>query len=161
MFSRHMLATMSGTFYAKYIDKCPKKYIAGLSSELKEIFNAPTLETARLLRDSVYDEYKDVAAESMAILDEGFEDSMTIMALPSKYRISLRTSNVIERENREIRRREQVIQIFPNSDSVIRLIGAVLLDHHNDWSLCQRVFDMKAYYDDFANIQIKLKSDVA
>lgn len=76
------------------------------------MFNATTIEEARRLKESIYDEYKDVANESMVVLDEGFEDSITIMALPSKYRIALRTSNIIERENREIRRRENVIQIF-------------------------------------------------
>ena len=93
----------------------------------------------------------------MDTLDEGFEDSMVIMALPSKYRISLRTSNIIERENREIRRREKVIQIFPNAESIIRLIGAVLLDDHNDWSIAQRLFDMQEYYDHFSSIQQKLR----
>ncbi|SFO16557.1 Transposase, Mutator family, partial [Pseudobutyrivibrio sp. JW11] len=90
------------------------------------------------------------------ILDEGFEDSITIMALPSKYRISLRTSNIIERENREIRRREKVIQIFPNSESIIRLIGAILYDDHNDWSVAQRLFDMQEYYDNLNKIQKEL-----
>ena len=97
----------------------------------------------------------------MDILDEGFEDSITIMALPSKYRIALRTSNIIERENREIRRREKVIQIFPNTESIIRLIGAVLQDDHNDWSVAQRLFDMKEYYDKLNTIQktlLKIKA---
>ena len=78
------------------------------------------------------------------------------MALPSKYRISLRTSNIIERENREIRRREKVIQIFPNSESIIRLIGAILYDDHNDWSVAQRLFDMQEYYDNLNKIQKEL-----
>ena len=94
----------------------------------------------------------------MSILDEGFEDSITIMALPSKYRIALRTSNILERENREIRRREKVIQIFPNTDSIIRLIGAVLMDDHNNWSNGQRLFDMKEYYDKQGIIKHKLHS---
>ena len=92
----------------------------------------------------------------MTALDEGIEDCLTIMALPSKYRIALRTSNIIERENREIRRREQVIQIFPNSESIIRLIGAVLYDDHNDWSVGHRLFDMKEYYDKISAIHQKL-----
>ncbi len=100
--------------------------------------------------------------EAMSILEEGFEDSITIMALPSKYRMALRTSNIIERENREIRRREKVIQIFPNTDSIIRLIGALLMDDHNDWSTRQRLFDMKEYFDNRGIIQSKLqRSNVA
>ena len=120
------------------------------------MFNASTIEEARRLKASIYDEYQDIAPTSMDILDEGFEDCITIMALPSKYRIALRTSNIIERENREIRRREKVIQIFPNTESIIRLIGAVLQDDHNDWSMSQRLFDMKEYYDKLSSIQSNL-----
>ena len=148
-------------FIRNILDQTPKKYMAGLASEIRDIFHASTLEEARKLKTSLIEEYQDVAEAAMQILDEGFEDSMTIMALPSKYRIALRTSNIIERENREIRRREKVIQIFPNTDSVIRLIGAVLLDDHNEWSTGHRLFDMKEYYDQFAEIQKRLREKTA
>lgn len=144
-------------FTRNIMDKCPKKYASGLASEMRDMFNASTLEEARRLKASVYEEYLDVAPNAMAILDEGFEDCMMVMALPSKYRIALRTSNMIERENREIRRREKVIQIFPNPESIIRLVGAVLMDDHNDWSIAQRLFDMKEYYEGIAGIKKKLK----
>lgn len=143
-------------FTRNIIDKCPKKYASGLASELRDLFNTSTIEEARRLRDNIINEYSDVASESMSILDAGFEDSMVVMALPSKYRIPLRTSNIIERENRELRRREKVIQIFPNTESIIRLMGAVLMDDHNDWSIAQRLFDMTQYYDQFSVIQKKL-----
>lgn len=144
-------------FMRNIIDKCPKKYSAALANELKDMFNASTIEEARRLKNSIYEEYQDVACEAVNILDSGFEDSMVIMALPSKYRIALRTSNIIERENREIRRREKVIGIFPNTESVIRLIGAVLLDDHNDWSTAQRLFDMQDYYDKLSNIKQRIR----
>ena len=70
--------------------------------------------------------------------------------------LSRRVVSVIERENREIRRREKVIQIFPNVESIIRLIGAVLQDDHNDWSVGHRIFDMKEYYDKLSSIQSNL-----
>lgn len=144
-------------FMRNIIDKCPKKYSSALANELKDMFNASTIEEARRLKNSIYEEYQDVAYEAVNILDSGFEDSMVIMALPSKYRIALRTSNIIERENREIRRREKVIGIFPNTESVIRLIGAVLLDDHNDWSSAQRLFDMKEYYDKLSTIKQRIR----
>lgn len=144
-------------FVRNIIDKCPKKYSTALANELKDMFNASTIEEARRLKNSIYEEYQDVAYDAVNILDSGFEDSMVIMALPSKYRIALRTSNIIERENREIRRREKVIGIFPNTESVIRLIGAVLLDDHNDWSTAQRLFDMNEYYDKLSTIKQRIK----
>ena len=144
-------------FTRNILDKCPKKHVAGLASELRDMFNSSTIEEARRLRDLIVDEYNDIAADAMNILDDGFEDSMTIMALPSKYRVRIRTSNMIERENRELRRRENVIQIFPNVESVIRLMGGVLLDDHNDWSTAQKVFGMDEYFDKLSKIQQKLK----
>lgn len=140
-------------FSRNILDKCPKKYMSGLASELTVMFNASTLEEARRLRNTIIEEYQDVAEAAVQTLDEGFEDAMTIMYLPMKYRQSLRTSNIIERENREIRKREQIIQIFPNTDSAIRLLGAVLLDDHNDWSTRQRLFDMVEYYNKVHDIK--------
>lgn len=135
------------------LDKCPKKYMAGLASELTAMFNSSTLEEARRLRDTIFEEYQDVASAAVQTLDEGFEDAMTIMYLPMKYRQSLRTSNIIERENREIRKREKVIQIFPNIESALRLLGAVLMDDHNDWSTRHRLFDMTEYYNKSSEIK--------
>lgn len=148
-------------FKRNILDKTPKKYQSGLSQELTALFTAPTIDMARKLRNEICEEYADIASEAIQILDEGFEDAMVIMMLPVKYRISLRTSNIIERLNREIRRREQVIQIFPNAASVIRLIGSLLIDKHNDWSMVQRNFSMTEYYEeqeDIRNKIIKLKS---
>lgn len=148
-------------FTRNIIDKCPKKYCTGLASELRDMFNASTLEEARRLKNSIIKEYQEVADESMEILDTGFEDAVVIMNLPSKYRRVLRTSNIIERENREIRRREKVIGIFTNVESIIRLIGAVLYDDHNDWSNRQRCFDMTEYYEKQSSILMKLNRGVA
>lgn len=145
-------------FSRNIMDRCPKKYMAGLASELTAMFNSSTIEEARRLRDSIVEEYEEVASEAVQILDAGFEDCMTIMALPSKYRQSLRTTNIIERENRELRKREQVIQIFPNVASALRLLGAVLLDDHNDWSTRKRLFEMSEYFEKSPKIKRTLSS---
>lgn len=133
-------------FSRNILDKCPKKYMSGLASELTAMFNSSTLEESRRLKNAIIEDYQDVALAAVQTLDEGFEDAMTIMYLPMKYRQTLRTSNIVERENREIRKREKVIQIFPNVESALRLLGAVLMDDHNDWSTRHRLFDMTEYY---------------
>lgn len=143
-------------FMRNILDKCPKKHLTDLASELKPMFSASTIQEARTLRDSIIEEYRDVAAEAMDVLDSGFEDSMTIMALPPKHRIALRTSNLIERKNAEVRKREKVIKIFPNKESAIRLLGSILLDEHNDWSNRNRVFNMDEYYNKYPIIQNKI-----
>ncbi len=149
-------------FSRNILDKCPKKYFSGLASELKSMFSAETVEEARRLRDGIIDDYSDVCPKAMEILDSGFEDSMTVMAFPRIYRIPLRTTNYLERENREIRKRESVIGIFPNRESALRLIGAVLLDDSNDWLTSGRAFKMDQYFDNREEIMRKArKSSVA
>ena len=92
------------------------------------MFNSRRIEDARKRRDEIIDEYSDVAESAMKILDEGFEDAMTIMTLPLTLRRYFRTSNHIERLNRELKRRSSVIGVFPNADSLLRLMGSVLLE---------------------------------
>jgi transposase-like protein len=64
----------------------------------------------------------------MEILEEGFEDATAVLELPEPYRRRLRTTNMSERLNEEIRRRERVIRIFPSQESGIRLAGTLLME---------------------------------
>src|SRR5258705_4245399 len=82
----------------------------------------------------------------MAILEAGFDDATAVLALPEPYRRRLRTSNGMERLNEEVRRRERVIRIFPNRESAIRLLGAVLMERHEQWMTGHRYFDMATYW---------------
>jgi len=72
---------------------------------------------------------------------------MAVMEFPLNYRKRLRATNSIERLNEEIRRRERVIRIFPNEASVIRLIGALLIEQHEKWITGKKYFIMDEYYD--------------
>ena len=107
-------------------DKAPKKHQAGILFELQEMFNCRTVEEARKKRDSILQDYRDVAEEAMSCLEEGFESSMTVMALPENLRRYFRTSNHLERINKELKRRSNVIGIFPNKESLLRIMGSVL-----------------------------------
>lgn len=118
-------------FSRNIAEKAPKKYQAGIRAELNEMFNCMTIEEARKIRDRILDEYRDCAEAAMACLDEGFESSMTAMLLPPYLRRYYRTSNHIERLNKELKRRSKVIGIFPNADSLLRLIGSVLMEQND------------------------------
>lgn len=125
--------------------KAPKKYQAGLSSELQEMFNCKTIKEARKRKDAIINDYKDVAEEAMNCLDEGFESSMSVMVLPEFYRTHFRTSNHIERLNKELKRRSKVIGIFPNEDSLMRLMGSVLIDRNEEVSNRRCIFKNKTF----------------
>ena len=84
------------------------------------------MATARRLLEQVLQDYVERAPKAVRCLEDGFEDATAVMALPERYRKRLRTTNGAERLNQEVRRKERVIRIFPNEDSALRLLGAVL-----------------------------------
>ena len=124
-------------FLRNILDEAPKKLRAGLETELREMFNCRTIGEARKCRDEILKDYSDVAEKSMEILDNGFEDSMPVMMLPEELRRPLRTSNILERLNGELKRRSNVIRVFPNPESILRLMGSVTIDY-NDMLLSKR-----------------------
>ena len=85
-------------------------------------------------------EGKKAYQKAVDVLDEGFDDATQYFAEPEEYHVSLRTTNMLERMNSEIRRRERVIRIFPNEQSAFRLIGAVLMDYEETLDLGNRTF---------------------
>lgn len=117
-------------FSRNILDKTPSKYQKGLHTELNEMYNAKDITLARKISDRIINDYEDIAPEAMECLDAGFESAMTAMVLPNPLRRFVRTSNHIERLNRELKRRSDVIGVFPNDDSVIRIMGSVLMDIH-------------------------------
>lgn len=82
------------------------------------------------------------------MLDENFRDIAAVFSLPEPYRKRLRTSNSIERLNEELRRSERVIRIFPNQDSLDRLIGSVFIEHYERWISSKVYFDREIYNQD-------------
>ena len=132
-------------FTRNIIDKTPKKYQAGLAGELQEMFNCKTLSEARKQKDAIIADYRDIAGEAMDCLDEGFESAMSVMVLPHYLRKYFRTSNHIERLNKELKRRSKVIGIFPNEASLLRLMGSVLIERNEEIISRKCIFTGKTY----------------
>jgi putative transposase len=131
---------------ANIADATPKTLHDEVHARVRAIFEAPDMETARLLLARFVADYAESAPAAVATLERGFDDATAILALPVAYRIRLRTTNGVERLNEEIRRRERVIRIFPNRESAMRLLGALLMEQDEQWSTGKRYFDMTAYW---------------
>jgi len=120
-------------FQRNILDITPNKYKSALAMELRRMFDASSIEEARHMKEEIIAEYEDAAGKAMEILETGFEESMTARCLPSYLQIKLRTTNLLERLNRELKRRSDVIQVFPNPESVRRLMGAVTIEMNNSY----------------------------
>ncbi len=127
------------------LDATPKTYQKGLQTELREMFTATDYDAARKRKNEIVADYRDVAERAMSVLEEGFEDAMTVMVLPEYIRIKLRSSNLLERLNRELKRRSEVIGIFPNAASLLRLMGTVAIEYSDLLSYRYRMFSTKRY----------------
>ena len=125
-------------------EKAPKKYQAAIRAELQELFNSKTIEAARAKLEEIIAEYRGVAEAAMKCLEEGFEDSMTVMTLPAGMRKYFRTSNHIERLNRELKRRSNVIGVFSNEQSLLRLMGSVLIERNEILQTGKAVFSKES-----------------
>jgi transposase-like protein len=131
-------------FMRNIIDSAPKALAPEIRDRVRAIFQAPDLETARLLLEKTLQAYAGKAPAAITCLEEGIEDALAVMALPAYYRKRLRTTNTVERLNEEIRRRERVIRIFPNVASAERLVGALLIENDEEQS-GRKYFEMKEH----------------
>jgi transposase-like protein len=134
---------------------CGSKIKAQVAAMVKRVFGADDLVEARKRLAEFSTQFAKSAPKAVACLEAGFEDAMAVMALPEKYRKRLRTTNMQERLNEEIRRRERVIRIFPNDASALRLIGALLAEQNEHWQE-QRYFNMEEYLE-WAQEQAEIK----
>lgn len=112
----------------------PKKDVKQFVVEVRQIFQAVDVESAREEKERVVLAYEDDPRFQKALktLEEGFDDAAQFLNEPEVFRRYLSSTNHLERLNQEVRRREQVIRIFPNDQSAFRLIGAVLMNYDEE-----------------------------
>lgn len=104
-----------------------------ISQTMKTIFNSPDRETARVMVQKACDLFKETAPDFVSWLEDNIEEGLTVFNFSEKYRVKIRTVNPLERVNKEIKRRTRVVGIFPNRESCVRLISAVLMEIHEGW----------------------------
>jgi putative transposase len=133
-------------FSKNLLDKVPRKHQPLAKAKIRDMYDSPDMEAACERRDNLLLLLEEVSPRAATLLDEAFSDVMANLNLPARYRRRLRTTNSIERLNEEIRRRERVIRIFPNAASITRLIGALLIEHHEKWISGRAYLDMDDYF---------------
>jgi transposase-like protein len=135
-------------FARNVLGHIPRHLKDQVSRELNLMFRSPDKETARKQLAEMMDRYSKIKGMRfvLPVLEEGFEDAVAVLDLPETLQTRLRTTNMVERLNEEIRRRERVIRIFPNEESAHRLLGSVLAEIHEKWASAYRYLCIDDYY---------------
>lgn len=128
-------------FMRNILTTVPKKESKPFREALKAIFRFTDIRLARAAKDELVSAYAEKKKYEKACqkLDEGFEDAFQYTVM-DRVHSRLKSTNLLERLNQEVRRREKIIRIFPNKASANRLIGAVLMDLHEEWITSPRKY---------------------
>ena len=95
-------------------------------------------------------------------MDEAEHDVLAYMSFPAAHRAKLHSTNPLERLHGEIKRRTNVVGIFPNEDAITRLIGAILVEQNDEWAVQRaRYMTLEAITQTSDNVSIKLPAVAA
>jgi len=120
----------------------PPKHQPLVAEALKDVFNAPDQDTAKKRLSNMMDTYENILPKLVDKLDRDVAHCLTCYGFPKPHRKRIRTTNLLERLNREIKRRADVVQIFPNQQACERLIGALCMEWSDEWITGRRYLDM-------------------
>ena len=115
---------------------------AEVAESLRAVFNAPDRPEAERQLAIAVRKYQASAPKLSAWLEASVAEGLTVFLLPPSHRRRLRTSNMLERLNEEIRRRTRVAGLFPNEASALRLVSAVLMEISEDWETNRKYLTM-------------------
>jgi putative transposase len=112
----------------------PKAHLrAAVAEDIRSILTAPDREQAERLLEQVVEKYRPSASRLAAWMQTALPEGFTVFMLPQRQRQRLRTTNMLERVNKEVKRRTRVATLFPNEASLLRLVSAVLMELSEEW----------------------------
>lgn len=125
-------------FMANLATKVPRSAQAMVATLVRTIFDQPDATQVWAQHARVVEQLTERFAEAAAVLVDAAPDLLAFTAFPHEHWRQIRSNNPQERLNRELRRRTDVVGIFPNRPAVIRLVGAVLAEQHDEWAVARR-----------------------
>jgi putative transposase len=125
-------------FMRNLMSKVPKASQDLVATVVRSIYAQPDRKSVEAQHAAVVDQLEARFPEAAAMLEEAREDILAFATFPKEHWRQIWSNNPLERLNREIRRRTDVVGIFPNRASVVRLVGAVLSEQHDEWQVARR-----------------------
>jgi putative transposase len=120
------------------------KQRAAVAAMIRTIFAQETRAEAIAQWDKVADALRAKHDKLGALMDASREDVLAYMDYPKEHWAQIASTNPIERVNKEIKRRADVVGIFPNDEAVIRLVGALMLEQSDEWAVSRRYFSLES-----------------
>ncbi|MCP4671364.1 MAG: IS256 family transposase [Desulfobacula sp.] len=110
----------------------------GVANDIRNIFNAPDKAEAQRLLELSVEKYEKTASKLSEWMGTNIPEGFAVFTLPENQRKKLRSTNMVERLNREIKRRTRVATLFPNEASLLRLVSAILSETSEEWETGKR-----------------------
>ncbi|BAI75259.1 transposase (plasmid) [Azospirillum sp. B510] len=122
----------------------PKAQNSMAAAALRQAFLQPDAEAAYQAFRHIAEQMRDRWPKLASFMDSSEHDVLAYMGFPAQHRTKLHSTNTLERLNKEVKRRADVVGIFPGEASIIRLIGAVLLEQNDEWQTQNRYMQVEA-----------------
>jgi transposase-like protein len=129
------LAALPRALDAQCLAYVPKTQQSMVAAALRQAFLQPDRAQASQMLRHVADQLRSKWPKLAAFIDDSETDVLSYLDFPEPHRSKLHSTNPPERLNKEVKRRADVVGIFPNEAAIIRLIGAVLLEQNDEWQL--------------------------
>ena len=113
-----------------------------VAADIRSVFDARDINEANRVLKSIVEKYHKSASKLSQWMEENIPEGLTVFKLPTNRRKKLRTSNGIERLNREIKKRTKVVSIFPNEKALERLASALLIEISEEWETGRNYMNM-------------------
>ncbi len=125
-------------FMRNLLTRVPKSAQAMVATLVRSIFEQPDAQTTWSQHARVVEQLEAKFGDAAKMLTDAAPDVLAFTAFPKEHWRQIRSNNPQERLNKEIRRRTDVVGIFPNRAAMIRLVGAVLAEQHDEWAVARR-----------------------